>query len=499
VKDPASAAVLSVGNILGWSIIFIQTVTVLVAKLSANASGLPSRLVWSDPRTISGPLVISLIALFLVALAAILVDRRIRLRPEVVIATVISLAATSALIAIFAVRQLGDYLLPPGGMFPQGGLFQSGLIISGLIVIAIAYLLLGRLAQSKVAIWVGRALLAIDGFTMAIPGIGYDTLTPVGTIWASLGYLFVLVALAYVSWRPATKTLKQGDAWLILAVLFFSYEVSLARIAFGYGADYWGTGLFVLGSVLALGLLHFLVKAGPAGFYRIMETIAIAIVAQALYQVGWGLHWLTRQTEPQQAYTGTVINLVLCTIGAVGLILILVDRIRRAARQTSAALRAGTAAPSGRIEILTGIGLMVAVLALFMPYDWFIDRTAFWPWGYPTSLVVMVTALVLVALGLWARIKPLRLYGLVVVIACVLKLVTIDIPTVNSITRVVAFLGGAIVCFGISALYNYAAKQFDKELATPPPAHPDPVAHFTNTTPATGLSPADQSTPGQSG
>jgi len=62
----------------------------------------------------------------------------------------------------------------------------------------------------------------------------------------------------------------------------------------------------------------------------------------------------------------------------------------------------------------------------------------------------------------------LRLYGLVVVIVCILKLVTLDIGSVTSITRVVAFLGGAAICFGISALYNYAAKHFDKELATEP-------------------------------
>ena len=70
-----------------------------------------------------------------------------------------------------------------------------------------------------------------------------------------------------------------------------------------------------------------------------------------------------------------------------------------------------------------------------------------------------------VGLGLWSRVKPLRLYGLVVVLACVLKLVVGDIGSVSSVTRVVAFLGGAAICFGISALYNYTARLFDKDLA----------------------------------
>jgi len=72
-----------------------------------------------------------------------------------------------------------------------------------------------------------------------------------------------------------------------------------------------------------------------------------------------------------------------------------------------------------------------------------------------------------VALGLWSRTRPLRLYGLIVTILGVLKLVTCDLwGTSATVMRVVAFIGGGVVCFGISALYNFAVKRIERQDAT---------------------------------
>jgi hypothetical protein len=73
---------------------------------------------------------------------------------------------------------------------------------------------------------------------------------------------------------------------------------------------------------------------------------------------------------------------------------------------------------------------------------------------------------VLIALGFWSRITPFRLYGLVVTIVCVLKLVTLDIVDADALMRVVAFIVGGMICFGVSALYNFAVKRFG-EIASP--------------------------------
>ena len=76
--------------------------------------------------------------------------------------------------------------------------------------------------------------------------------------------------------------------------------------------------------------------------------------------------------------------------------------------------------------------------------------------AYIFSIVTMITALVCITVGFTSKTKGLRVYGLIVVMLCVIKLVTVDISATNanSMSRVVAFVVGGIVCFIISGIYN---------------------------------------------
>lgn len=88
--------------------------------------------------------------------------------------------------------------------------------------------------------------------------------------------------------------------------------------------------------------------------------------------------------------------------------------------------------------------------------------------AYIFSSICMLTALVCVIIGFAAKAKGLRLYGLFVIMLSVLKLVTVDISSSDSMARVGAFIAGGVVCFIISGIYNrvekiYAAKYADNE------------------------------------
>ena len=65
-----------------------------------------------------------------------------------------------------------------------------------------------------------------------------------------------------------------------------------------------------------------------------------------------------------------------------------------------------------------------------------------------------------------SKSKTLRLYGVVLSLLCVLKLVTYDVAGQTTILRVVAFIGGGMICFAISALYSYAVKKLDVDRET---------------------------------
>ncbi len=82
--------------------------------------------------------------------------------------------------------------------------------------------------------------------------------------------------------------------------------------------------------------------------------------------------------------------------------------------------------------------------------------------AYIFSIVTMITSLICIAVGFAANTKGLRVYGLMVVMLCVIKLVTFDIGTTNadSLSRVAAFVIGGIVCFVISGIYNKFESKF---------------------------------------
>lgn len=87
--------------------------------------------------------------------------------------------------------------------------------------------------------------------------------------------------------------------------------------------------------------------------------------------------------------------------------------------------------------------------------------------AYIFSIISMFTALVCIVAGFITNGKGLRMYGLVVVMICVLKLVTFDINAANSSARVLAFIVGGLICFAVSGIYNrvekkYAVKQTDE-------------------------------------
>jgi len=427
VKDAGVMSALGAVNSLMWLTVVIEAVTVLIGKLSADAAGLASIAIWDDPATVPLSLVISLIVCFLPAAGMAIAGPRLSIRSALEYATVIPLFIMSIMMLLFNMGISQEIRCP------------------WISALAAAYLLAG--IRSRACTLLARIALITDAVIVLFPTVGYSSMSDNWGVGAALIYLAVLVGLGVASWRQMSSSARGKYGHWALVSAFAAVEISLAVIILLDSALHFREGLFVLVTVGILIGIHFLAPKSTPLFYRIAELVAVVIAANCLYAT-------TNDTD-----------VILASCAMIGLIVIVVDRIREAAHTTSLALRRHAAQPDTRIEVLSGIVLTIAAVGLFTPYDWFLTRNSWWPWGFPTSLACMVVALIIVGLGLWSRVKPLRLYGLVVVIVAVLKLVTLDLGSVNSITRVVAFLGGAAVCFGISALYNYTAKHFDKNLA----------------------------------
>ena len=78
-----------------------------------------------------------------------------------------------------------------------------------------------------------------------------------------------------------------------------------------------------------------------------------------------------------------------------------------------------------------------------------------------TSIAGLMIALVSIVLGFNKKMKGLRLYGLVVTLLMVFKVITIDMGGQNSITRVISLIVGGLICFVISIVYNKIDKNIE--------------------------------------
>lgn len=78
------------------------------------------------------------------------------------------------------------------------------------------------------------------------------------------------------------------------------------------------------------------------------------------------------------------------------------------------------------------------------------------------SVFLMLLATGCIAFGFWKQLKSLRVYGLVLIMSSVFKMVILDVWNHDSLVRVISLIAGALICFGISAGYSkIEAKQLE--------------------------------------
>lgn len=99
------------------------------------------------------------------------------------------------------------------------------------------------------------------------------------------------------------------------------------------------------------------------------------------------------------------------------------------------------------------IGIKFTVLLLAILNTW---ETV----NFVISIMCILFAMVMIALGFLYKQKSFRIYGLVLVMICTFKLVMIDVTYENSIGQVISFFVSGLLCLGINAMYNILDKKF---------------------------------------
>lgn len=79
--------------------------------------------------------------------------------------------------------------------------------------------------------------------------------------------------------------------------------------------------------------------------------------------------------------------------------------------------------------------------------------------SYVNSVVGLVVAIICIILGFKLGRKPYRLYGLVLTLICVAKLILFDVQYSSNLLRPVGFFFAGVLCFAISWIYSLLEKR----------------------------------------
>ena len=298
----------------------------------------------------------------------------------------------------------------------------------GIFPVVIVLLLYGFLRDSLFARILGLVCFGVQAtvfvfFTMTFPMLCYQLIS-FATLTLLMDYKKTHYSVGY----------KCASFVLFALGLFINSVVMWDKS--GIDNDY----IFII-IVAALGLLNLLAQKTP-----------------------YGRNWLTNEWEMSTQITCYVINALLMILSVICMfeyddpVLHFISTLVAVALFFSNSYRF-LKSPHEFAKIYVGIKFTILLLCILYSYD---------APNYAISIATFILAIACIIIGFAMGIKSIRLYGLVISMICVVKLVMIDITYDNTAGHALSFFISGVLCFAISALYSKADKILRKDQQTVP-------------------------------
>ncbi|MBR6402231.1 MAG: DUF2339 domain-containing protein [Eubacterium sp.] len=211
-------------------------------------------------------------------------------------------------------------------------------------------------------------------------------------------------------------------------------------------------GLFINGVVMWE-------RSGIDGDYIYIIIVSILGLTNVLAQkTAYGRNWLTDEEEKITKITCYVINalLMILSLGCLfqydDAILHFVSMLVAVALFFVNSYRF-LKGPHEYTKIYVGIKFTILLLCILQSYN---------APNYASSIATFILAIACIIFGFAMETKSIRLYGLIISMICVVKLVMIDITYDNTAGHALSFFISGVLCFAISALYSKADKILKK-------------------------------------
>lgn len=299
-----------------------------------------------------------------------------------------------------------------------------------LVVPALALLLVRRFSRQSAYLIGANVLLGLD-FLFALFG-GYGRLVAFGSPLVALEWMLLYLAIIVGQWFFRSPAERKKYSAPVRMVLYLVGMPSLLVILCNTTMPY--PGAIILSILTGLHFLLLLLRYDREEREKNLAWLLGAASLLLLVVDAWYIAFANRRSSTE--------------LGVYFLLAVLAFFL--AAVRTPRLFYYKDRPLQG---VLTGIVLTLLVLATVNGNtDWFGQ-------SYLLSLTGMLTALACILAGFIGRVSSLRFYGLILTLVCVLKLVTLDVIGLVPVLRVIALIGGGIICFIVSAIYNYTVKQ----------------------------------------
>jgi uncharacterized membrane protein len=323
--------------------------------------------------------------------------------------------------------------------------FALYLALPGFLLVCLSSVAAWFISRDRLYWYLAVAAVLVDLLLMIDPG--FARLAEAGSTLLALGYLALLLVLLGGLFAVADKGLQRRWQQPYVLCVLLAAQLGLSSVLLNApahdlpSADRFILVLLIHAALLLLTRLMPFIRrdTGSRGVLLALKIDELAIIALTCLEfIGKGL-------GAGYGQLGTVLAL------AATLLLLAIALSRIVIR--------GKASP--------GFDLAYALAATLLLLSCIGACTTLYDEAYALSLVAMILAFANIAAGFALRRGTLRIYGLVLVLVCVVKLLIIDLVNLNSVMRVIAFIGCGLICFGISALYNFAVKRLRMEQAAP--------------------------------
>lgn len=369
----------------------------------------------------------------------------------------ISVIAASYVAAIFLLINAPHFIWVP--YVPQ---------ISGLLFVTLALYALSHVQHDKAYAVAGHIILGIEALYLLCWGY----LQPISSYGVAGALALLATTSAPLIWWSRYGYGVNAEAQrvpVLLSILVF-FELSMAVIPFAADLPAEHVALFRLAQLMGL-FVFFpgLPRTAYTGmsFLQAQEKSVCSrgwIVAAQVNEVVLLLNFINHisGTTDVPIPARNVFVTALCLVYAALILALIVARVWEYAQHPTYA--------SAPVQVVWAILFTLLCPAILNRLGILGEL------GYAASLVYMTCAFICIVIGFKLNFRPMRLYGLIVMMLCVLKMVLFDFGDGSTISRVVAFIIGGILCFAISFLYNYAAKK----LASTPQIENAPTAENTD-------------------